>query len=393
MSIKYQLASNTWDGLEEAAIARVIKSNQYTMGVEVSAFEDQFSKFVGMKHAVMVNSGSSANLIACSAFKFSNRFKTGTVIVPSVSWSTTYFPLSQMGFKLKFVDIDLSTLNIDVKKIEGMIDDDVVGICGVSLLGNPTGMDSLRTICDKFNLFFYEDNCESLGAKIDGKLAGSFGDISSHSFFFSHHLQTMEGGMVCTDDDQYAMLARSLRAHGWTRDKKSGDLSDGLCDPFHKSFEFILPGYCVRPIEFMGAIGQVQLAKWPEMLKYRLANADLFKNIMSKYVNYILIQDCQLNVSSWFGFAMVLTGNAAGKRGLLAKILDRYGIEYRPIVAGNFTRQKVLQYIDHSELSNYPAADQVHFNGIFVGNDAKDLSNEIDLLDAALSEFINEINS
>jgi CDP-6-deoxy-D-xylo-4-hexulose-3-dehydrase len=385
---KYQLASNTWDELEEKAIARVIKSGQYTMGKEVSKFEDEFACFVGVKHAIMVNSGSSANLIACAAFKYSNRFNLGTVIVPAVSWSTTFFPLSQMGYKLKFIDIDLLTLNIDVSKIEECITEEVVGICGVSLLGNPTGMDAIRDICNNNKLFFYEDNCESLGASIKSKLAGSFGHISTHSFFFSHHLQTMEGGMLCTNDDEYAKLARSLRAHGWTRDKKSGDLSDVSIDPFHKSFEFILPGYCVRPIEFMGAIGQEQLKKWPEMKKMRRKNAEKFKTIIEKYPSYLILQNCFENESSWFGFSMILTGTAIGKRAVLIDIFNKLNIEYRPIVAGNFTRQSVIKLLKHEQLTNYPAADQVHDNGIFVGNDSRDLIEELKLLETALTEFI-----
>lgn len=375
------------------AIEKVLRSGQYTMGSEVSAFEDQFADFVGVKHAIMVNSGSSANLIACAAIKYSGRFSVGTVIVPSVSWSTSYFPLSQMGFKLKFVDIDLQTLNLDLKKIEASLSSDVVGICGVSLLGNPTGMDSIRKICDENNLFFYEDNCESFGAKIGNKFAGSFGDVTSHSFFFSHHLQTMEGGMVCTNNQEFARLARSLRAHGWTRDKKSGDLSDKSTELFHQSFEFVLPGYCVRPIEFMGAIGQVQLAKWPEMLRHRNANANKFQEIMKKYEGILIIQNIYSNASSWFGFSMILTGVALGKRTNLVSIFNEYGIEYRPIVAGNFTRQKVLKYLDHAPLTEYPVADLIHDHGIFVGNDARDLTNELNLLDKALMLFQSKITN
>jgi CDP-6-deoxy-D-xylo-4-hexulose-3-dehydrase len=388
MKVKYKLASNTWDEREENAIMRVLRSKRYTMGDEVDVFEEQFAKFIGVKHAIMTNSGSSANLVACAAFKYANRYDLGTVIVPAVSWSTTFFPLSQMGYKLKFIDVDILTLNIDLVELENNITSDVVGVCGVSLLGNPSGMDKIRKICDENKLFFYEDNCESLGASIDGKLAGSYGDISTHSFFFSHHLQTMEGGMVTTDDDEYAQLCRSLRAHGWTRDKKSGDLSDSLLAEFHKSYEFVLPGYCVRPIEFMGALGQVQLAKWPEMRLQRIKNAELFIEICEKYKKYLSIQDCGSYESTWFGFAILLNQNERNNRETLIEIFKRRGIEYRPIVAGNFTKQKVMKYLDHVALNVYPVADHVHDNGVFVGNDAKELLDELGLLDEALSEYV-----
>lgn len=388
MSTQYKLASNTWDSLEEQAIKRVQESQQYTMGKEVDLFENEFASYLGMKHAIMVNSGSSANLIACAAFKYSSNHKNGTFIVPAVSWSTTFFPIHQMGYQLKFVDISPDTLNIDIELIEKNITSDVVGVCGVSLLGNPTGMDKIKSLCKKHNLFFFEDNCESFGASINGKLAGSFGDITSHSFFFSHHLQTMEGGMVCTDNDEYAMLARSLRAHGWTRDKKSGNLSSNSIDQFHHSFEFVLPGYCVRPIEFMAAAGQAQLSKWPKMKAQRILNAEKFQSVVAKYPEIIKTQITDAEtISTWFGFPIILIGRAKGKRSVLTKIFDEFHIEYRPIVAGNFTRQSVMRLLDHHPLESYPIADTVHFDGIFVGNDSKNLDQEISLLDSALRNF------
>ncbi len=387
----YALASNTWDSSEIDAINRVIKTNQFTMGKEVSEFEDRFSEFLSIKHSIMVNSGSSANLIACSSLLHSQKYQLGTVLVPAVSWSTTFFPLHQCGFKLRFVDININTLNIDISKLEECLDESVVGVCGVSLLGNPVGMDQLAEFAMKHKLFFYEDNCESFGASILNKYAGTFGTISSHSFFFSHHLQTMEGGMVCTNDDKLAKIARSLRAHGWTRDKKSGDLSEFPSNDFHSSFEFIYPGYCVRPIEFMGAVGKEQLAKWPKMYEARRANAYKFKEITKKFDDIIITQDeCNSN-SSWFGFSLILKNDAEGKREKLINIFKKLGIESRPIVAGNFTRQKVIERLNCDKIGNYIMSDRVHFDGIFVGNDSKELSEELQLLEKALQQFRLEL--
>jgi CDP-6-deoxy-D-xylo-4-hexulose-3-dehydrase len=384
---KYLLASNTWDEREKLAILRVLESNQFTMGKEVDEFENMFSKYLGAKHSIMVNSGSSANLLACAAFKLSGRYKDGTVIAPAVSWSTTFFPISQWGYKIKFIDIDIHSLNIDIAEIKKNITSDVVGICGVSLLGNPSGMDEIRKICKEHNLFFFEDNCESFGASIGQHMAGNFGDISTHSFFFSHHMQTMEGGMVSTNDDVLASMIRSLRAHGWTRDKKSGDLSDKSFDNFSRSFEFIYPGYCVRPIEFMGAVGQVQLSKWPFMKEKRIENALKFKKMMNEYKELFIIQSEEGVASTWFGFSMILIGRAKGKRSLLVNILQNHNIEYRPIVAGNFTKQKVIGFLNHCPIGHYPNADEVDINGIFVGNDSRDLSEELNLLEKAILEF------
>ena len=383
----YPLASNTWDEREKLSILRVLESNQFTMGKEVDEFENMFSKYLGVKHSIMVNSGSSANLLACAAFRLSGRYENGTVIAPAVSWSTTFFPISQWGYKIKFLDINIRSLNIDIKEIKKNITSDVVGICGVSLLGNPSGMDEIRKICSEYNLFFFEDNCESFGASIGETMAGNFGDISTHSFFFSHHMQTMEGGMVSTNDDGLASIIRSLRAHGWTRDKKSGDLSDKAFDNFSKSFEFIYPGYCVRPIEFMGAVGKEQLSKWPLMKESRIKNAVNYRKMMDEFEELFIIQSGEGIESTWFGFSMILIGKAKGSRGLLVNIFEKYNIEYRPIVAGNFTKQKVIEYLDHCPLGHYPNADEVDKNGIFVGNDSRDLSGELSLLKKAILEF------
>ncbi len=391
MVTNYKLASNTWDSLEAEAILEVLNSGNYTMGKRVSEFEDEFSDFLNVKHSIMVNSGSSANLIALASIKYSNEFTNEpTVIVPAVSWSTTFFPLHQMGFKLRFVDIDLDTLNLNLQAVENAIDESVVAIMAVSLLGNPEGLSELSRLCDNRGLLLIEDNCESFGAKNYSKFAGTYGKVSTHSFFFSHHLQTMEGGMVCTNDDTIAIAARSLRAHGWTRDQKSGKHSDAVEGGFNKSFEFVLPGYCVRPIEFMGAVGSVQLKKWPTMLDWRIKNANIFKNIITDYSNIIKIQQTPNSMSSWFGFSMILHGKASGKRADLEAVFKKYGIEYRPIVAGNFTRQTVIKHLNVDSIGVYKNADQVHLNGIFIGNDSRCLAKELSLLSSSLQDFMNQ---
>ena len=229
----YSLASTTWDSEEVTVAHKLLVAGELTMGREVKEFEEQFAKYVGTKYAVMFNSGSSANLAIFAALKYVNNSiisEGDRVIVPAVSWSTTYYPVNQLGFILDFVDIDSKTLNIDVKQVESKITSKTKAIFVVNLLGNPANLVELSDLAKKHNLILLEDNCESLGASINGKKAGSFGLMSSHSFFFSHHICTMEGGMVSTDDDSLASIIRSLRAHGWTRDKKSGDLSDKSFD-------------------------------------------------------------------------------------------------------------------------------------------------------------------
>ena len=218
---KYSLSDSTWGTKEKKIIQKVIESGQFTMGKYVHKFEKFFSTYIGKKYSVMVNSGSSANLLGLSSFLYTkSKFlkKGDEVIVPDLAWSTTYAPLQQLGLKLKIVDIDLSSLNINTNELEKAITKRTKLIVAVNILGIPCDLERIKEICKKKNILFFEDNCESLGASIKNKKAGSFGDISSHSFFFSHHICTMEGGMCSTDNYELYCIMKSLRAHGWTRD-------------------------------------------------------------------------------------------------------------------------------------------------------------------------------
>ena len=188
------------------------------MGSKVEKFEKEFAQEMGVQHAVMVNSGSSANLLMLTAAKIQYKWENCNVIVPAVGWSTTYSPVHQIGAKLNFVDVCLSTMNIDPTAVKMAINPYTKAILAVNLLGNPADLDSLRQIADEHGLALLEDNCESFGATVDGQFTGTMGDMGTYSFFFSHHLQTMEGGMIVTDDDRLANILKSLRAHGWIRD-------------------------------------------------------------------------------------------------------------------------------------------------------------------------------
>jgi CDP-6-deoxy-D-xylo-4-hexulose-3-dehydrase len=182
----YELAVSNWGDEEHAAIASVVESGRFTMGPRVAEFEDAFARYLGRRHGVMVNSGSSANLIAVASlfYKRDRPLRAGDeVIVPALGWSTTYHPLQQYGLRLKFVDIDLDTLNIDCGRLEAAMSDRTRMILSVSILGNPAALDVLRDFADARGLYFLEDNCESLDAELNGRKAGSFGDMGTHSFF------------------------------------------------------------------------------------------------------------------------------------------------------------------------------------------------------------------
>ena len=195
---KYPLATSSWDQAEYDALDRVIKSNQFSMGPEVRAFEEQFARQFGSRYAVMVNSGSSANLLILAALRYTKNDKIkilegAEIVVPAVSWSTTYFPLQQYGLKLKFVDVDLNTLNYDIEALKHAVTDETRAIMVVNLLGNPNDFDAINNIIDGREIVMIEDNCESMGATFNGRQAGTFGIAGSFSGFFSHHISTMEG--------------------------------------------------------------------------------------------------------------------------------------------------------------------------------------------------------
>ncbi|MCR5026161.1 MAG: aminotransferase class V-fold PLP-dependent enzyme, partial [Methanobrevibacter sp.] len=188
--IGYPLSADTWDEKEYEAINRVIKSNRFTIGPEVEKFEEEFSKFFGSKYAVMVNSGSSANLIAISSLVLSDKYdlKAGDeVIVPAVSWATTYTALHQCGLKLRFIDVDINTFNLNLDELENAITENTKAVFAVNLLGNPNDFDRLISICEDNDLILVEDNCESMGATYNGQYAGTFGVCGTFSTFYSHH--------------------------------------------------------------------------------------------------------------------------------------------------------------------------------------------------------------
>jgi CDP-6-deoxy-D-xylo-4-hexulose-3-dehydrase len=360
------------------------------MGERVREFEMQFAAHVGAKYAVMVNSGSSANLVLVNALKYHSKFNLAPedeIIVPAVSWSTTYYPVTQSGFVLKFVDIDRRTLNIDVSQIEAAITPKTKAIFAVNLLGNPVDWETLNQIAVRHNLILLEDNCESLGGIFQGKSLGTFGLGGTFSTFFSHHMSTMEGGLVCTDDEELMQIMKSLRAHGWTRDLPSQNhVFDKTGAAWDDHFRFVLPGFNLRPLEIEAAIGLEQLKKLNSFVSARRANAKLFSNLMSEFAD-IEIQT-EIGESSWFGFSMVLTGKLSGKRQALVELLTESGIESRPIVAGNFTRNPVISHLPHSIHGDLSAADEMHENGLFVGNHHYDLSEEFGLLKQALNTFV-----
>jgi CDP-6-deoxy-D-xylo-4-hexulose-3-dehydrase len=346
---------------------------------------------MGSKFALMVNSGSSANLLAVASLTFRSKdpLKPGDeVIVPAVSWSTTYSPLQQYGLKLVFVDINPNTLNIDLDEVSKAITPKTKAIFCVNLLGNPCNFKEIKEIIKSKNqnISLLEDNCESLGAKFKDRYAGTYGLISTQSFFYSHHISTMEGGMILTDDEELYQIMLSLRAHGWTRDlPKDNQITEPVEDPFYDKFRFILPGYNLRPLEMSGALGQEQLKKLPSLIQGRRKNAQVFIDLFKNFDFIDLQSEESYSESSWFGFAIICKDPK--DRFPLMQLLESEGVEVRPIVTGNFLNNEALKYYDYRVASELNSAEHIDQCGFFIGNHHYDISQKLQSIATIFKNF------
>ena len=389
--MRYSLAESSWGEEEINAMRRVIEADHFTMGEKVKQFETAYAKKFGVKYAVMTNSGSSANLVGLASFFFKqeNPLKPGDeVIVPSISWATTYYPLQQYGLKLKFLDVELDTLNIDISKLEEALTPKTKMVVAVNVLGNPCSINIIREFCNNHGLYLFEDNCESMGAELNGKPCGTFGDIGTFSTFFSHHISTIEGGIILTGNEEIYHLIKSLRAHGWTRDlPNNSSIYDRGEDDFYEAYRFILPGYNARPLDLSGAIGIEQLKKLDSMIAIRRKNAEVFVSLFAKDERFIIQKEN--GKSSWFSFTIVLNPKYAIDRSSVMEAMRKARIEFRIITGGCFLRHDVIKYFDYETVGEIVNANIAHDRGFFVGNYPRDIKPQIKnlwkVLDSAVS--------
>ena len=370
-------------------------STRVTMDEKVRRFERMWAEYLGVAEAVMVNSGSSANLVAVSALvnpAFPRPLAAGDeVIVPAVAWSTTYFPLVNTGLVPVLVDVDLDTFTIDPEAAARAVGPRTRGILPVHLLGNSCDMRALGALAERHGLVMIEDSCEAHGARFEGKPVGTFGAMGTFSFYFSHHISTIEGGMVVTDDAALADLARTLRAHGWIRDVKRkptvADLARMLRAhgwirdvkhrpplaeaPIDERFLFVNLGYNLRPTELQGAFGIHQMPKLEPYIKIRRDNVEHWNAGLRKYSRWLLEcpgRDTAGSRSVWFGYPITVRPQAPFKREALVEFLEGRGIATRPIMAGNFRDQPAIRLFPHRIAGSLERAEQVMKRSFFIGN-------------------------
>lgn len=373
----HPLTQKTYNHDEIIAMVDVLLDDRLTMGNKVKNFEEEFAKYLGVKYAVMVNSGSSANLLAFSAlsnFKLEHRFKKGDkIIIPAICWSTSVWPIIQMGLEPVFIDIDINTLNIDIEKVEKAIlnDSQIKGVLAVHIIGNSTNMEKLLELKVKHNLILIEDTCESLGSKYNNKFLGTYGECGTYSFYFSHHITTVEGGMIVTDNEEIYELLKCQRAHGWTRNQK-----DYIDNPENR-FTFINLGYNLRPMEIQGAMGLVQLSKLEQQNMNRKINYKTFVKIFNIKNNgkYTLVKEQDLCDCCWFVITLIL--DSKYDKSTVMKELESKNIETRAVVTGNFLRQPVFENLDITvDINHFTGANKIHDYGFFIGLPAYVMSND-----------------
>jgi CDP-6-deoxy-D-xylo-4-hexulose-3-dehydrase len=371
---KIPLSIPTFGPEEIAEALDSLVTAKVTMGEKVKTFEESFAKYLGAKEAIMVNSGSSANLLALSILSNpelgEKRIMTeDEVIVPATTWSTSIFPIINIGATPVLVDINIKDFSIKVDDVEEAITSKTKAIMPVHLLGFPCNMNRTMAIAKKYNLFVIEDACEAHGAQFGSKKVGTFGDLGTFSFFFSHHISTIEGGMVVTNKESYSELARILRAHGWIRDAKHKENIISAYPELDPRFLFINMGFNMRPTEIQGAFGIHQIRKLEKFIEVRRENARYWNEVLKKHSDYFVIHEEEENTRAvWFGYPITLKPQAPFSKKDLTRYLESKGIETRPITAGNMDEQPAIKLFNYRKIGHLTNSRYILRNSFFIGN-------------------------
>ena len=381
--MRVPLASSGLRKSDIDAVIRVLESGQLTMGNEVKKFESKMSKYLGVKHFVMVNSGSSANLLMIEALLrpavSKPRLNPGdSVLVPAIAWPTTIWPLIQLGLNPLFVDVEPNTLALDLKAAQQLIESTripVKGIFPIHPLGYAIPPSELEKFTLKNDLILISDVCESLGSWSEGKHAGTTGIASSFSFYFSHHITTMEGGGIATDDDSLADDLRSMRSHGWSRDRTDVLTWNSQVSSNDSKFLFVSTGYNVRPMEIQAAIGSLQIDEIDSFVAKRREIARNVCHALSGTKLSVIGENTFQNLdsmktNSWMLIPIKIIGKniAERKREILNKLAN-LEIETRPVLTGNFLSQPAIQRITRHKLdpSSFKVATDITESAFLVG--------------------------
>ncbi|MQQ09944.1 DegT/DnrJ/EryC1/StrS family aminotransferase [Epibacterium sp. SM1979] len=340
----------------------MLAGNRLTKAEVTAEFEAEFAKWMGCNHAVFVNSGSSANLLMIYAAKEAGRLRNNKVIAPAVSWVTTVSPLMQLGFDVRLCDCDAINLGLDLDHLETLCRDEAPAmLILVHVLGHPNHLQEIKAICDRYDVILLEDSCEALGTTFDGCKLGCHGLAGSFSFYYGHHISTIEGGMVVTDDPELHQVMLSLRSHGWSRDlapQRQADLQrTHEIDEFRNLYTFYYAGFNLRSTDLQAYIGLQQLKKLDQICDTRAQNFATYKQLLPGF--YAQSSDAQLLSSFAYG---TLVEN----RMEVARALKAEQIECRPLICGNIARHPFWTRVYGEQ--TLPQADLIHDYGIYLPN-------------------------
>ena len=389
---KYPLLSDAFSKSDINCGLKVLSSKHITMSKITRNFEKQFAKKLGCKYALMTNSGSSANLLAVSAIinpLFKNKLKPGDeVLIPAVCWSTSLWPIIQNNLKPVFVDVELNTFNVSIKDLKKKITSKTKAFMCIHVLGTSANLRQIKKLTNKKNIILIEDTCESLGAKFNNKFLGTFGELGTFSFYYSHQITSGEGGMiVCNNLNNYNII-KSLRSHGWSRETTFHNAYKKKFKKLDDRFLFINSGYNLRPTDIQAAIAHNQFKRLNKFITIRNYNR---KKIIEKVKNnkkwnnqFYFINHSKMIKPSWFGLPILIKNKFLNKKKKFLGHLTKSGVENRPILSGNFTNQPATKlYNLNSKKLVFANAQKVENLGFFIGLHTKKISNEI-------AEYISE---
>jgi CDP-6-deoxy-D-xylo-4-hexulose-3-dehydrase len=337
-----------------------------TKGKLTVEFESKWSEWLGVKYSTYVNSGSSANLLMYYALKLSKRMKNNKVVVPAVSWATSVSPAIQFGMEIIICDVELDTLGLNIKHLEEIfIKYNPSALLLVQSLGFIGKMEEIQTLCKKYNVIMLEDSCETVGSTYKGIKSGNFGTMSSFSYYFGHHMSTIEGGMVCTNDKELDDIIKMIRSHGWDRDlskETQTELRTGWkIEDFQSLYTFYVPGFNVRATDLQAFIGLEQLKKLNGFIKKRNENFITYHSHIKN--NFWKINPDTKEIISNFAYPIIHP-----KAKELSKILFEKEIQNRPLICGSMSKQPFVRNVYHP-IEKTPFADEyVHERGIYLPN-------------------------
>jgi len=361
-------------------------TKRFTQFTKVREFETEFAKWQGCKYCVYVNSGSSANLLLINAWKtLKNWSNQDEIIVPAVTWSTNIAPVIQNNLIPVFVDVNLNDLSFNYEQLENSITPKTKAIFITHLLGFPADINKIKKIIGNRDIIILEDCCESQGAQIGGIKVGNFGDGSAFSFYWGHHMTTVEGGMICTNDENFYKMLLLKRSHGLARElpKKYHKEIKKLYPDIDFRFLFLTDGFNVRNTELHAVIGLAQLKKIDSFIQARNENYKLFLDICSNYDDLILIKSEGMSA---FVFQFIFKNKK--KKEEFQKFIAENGIESRPLISGNLLRQPFLK--KYYDSTRFKKADFLHTNAFYIGNNQFVNKDRMNLLDSLMKRFFGK---